>query len=526
MNERSLNPGQGRTAPTLICSFVERIDVAYWSLDECVSAPSRFQIFFDDPMGQRYVDFAESIGEEVEISFGTGPAFKGKVWGRRLNNDPVHGGTVCELYGYDNSFALKTGHRLRSFAEATFEEIAEQIIAPTQMSVRMPEPPAGRLGETTQLVQYWESDFAFLYRLAYQSGFHLWPYRGEFWLGSGPGAEVSCTIDATPNANHPYEVVAKELHDGHDLVPPGYVFPTIPSFFPDAEKAKNGDSLQVAPDTDTPAHVLSPDQYQQMPTALALTESDVEPMASASSSRAQRERVQGMFVLAGEPPEDLMLGSPTAIGLHGKALADGAIATRIRHEFVGASQRTIVSLGRQSNLLATIPDLLPAKHLWPAQIKGDYDPKLGVQMIQFAGWDSESQPINARLRAISAKTGRGIISKYDMDEWVIVGFEQGNPDAPIVIGSILAEPQEDLDSKSSSLLAAVANGKPVDFNLTEGGQLEINHEDGNFLVQLDFAEKKINLKTGETQLQLAESKVGLSSNGEMEIKATKIDMKE
>jgi len=512
--------GLSNVAPSITLDGVQSQEISQWTVEECVAAPTRFEAWVKDPSGNFAASAVGLIGSSVKVTLDSGSIIDLQVGGRRSLLD-ASGGSSCVIYGFDASVALKVGRKLRSFADLSFEELVKKVLGNSKLEIEVSEVPAGRLGSATQWVQYLESDWQFLYRLAYQGGMHVWPSRGKLCFGEGPGRENKVTLDATPSSGFGYEMVEFDIDDGYSLVPSGHVFPTFPALFPEAPTPDEGLSSLAEITTDSKV-TLPVDQYQQFPAGLAIADADSMTLARARANFVERERIHGHILLAGTPPEGLQLGCCLRLVRHGHKIIEDATVMRITHEFYGAARRTRIWLGRQANQFTSIPDLFPAKHLWLAQVCGEYDPQSSTIEVKVHGWATAIEPLRARVKAISAKKGAGVLFKYEQDEWVLVGFEQGNPDAPVVLGSILVESQPNLTVEQCSLLAALLKDSPINIDLDASG-LSINWPESKFVLRMDAEAKEWLIQVGEATLKLGDSTSVVAAT-ELSLTSSKIQM--
>ena len=141
-------------------------------------------------------------------------------------------------------------------------------------------------------------------------------------------------------------------------------------------------------------------------------------------------------------------------------------------------------------------------HLQPAVVVDNNDPdKLGRIKIKFP-WSSSDETPWARYLAMEAGKDRGWFWLPEIDDEVLVGFEYGNPNMPIVLGSLY--------NKDDSPISQAASDKNLVKMLTtkSGNQILFNDESGKEEIQ-------ISMKDGKNQLILSLDgpKITLKSDG-------------
>src|SRR5260221_4671031 len=172
-------------------------------IEEQVNVPSRFEIVLagnaQNPFGQPHP--VAGLGVVIRIGSIT---FRGTVWGhRREQRSRVAGdedggriGPGCtRIWGFDPSYGLKPGRRSRGFVDRSLDEVTRKVGARVSgliAHVGVSDSPLSR-GECA-IVQYLESDFDFLRRLALQTGGDLWPWRDGLWVGAAPGRGSSIEL--------------------------------------------------------------------------------------------------------------------------------------------------------------------------------------------------------------------------------------------------------------------------------------------------------------------------------------------
>jgi len=149
--------------------------------------------------------------------------------------------------------------------------------------------------------------------------------------------------------------------------------------------------------------------------------------------------------------------------------------------------------------------------LQPAVVVDNNDPeKLGRIKVKFPWSDSDETPW-ARYSAAHAGKDRGAYCIPEIDDEVLVGFEFGNPDKPIIVGSLY-----NVDDAPHSKTGSDENLIKA-FITKSGNEVIFNDESGN-------EEIKISMKDGKNQIVLGLSgpSITITSEGDIGIKGANI----
>lgn len=158
--------------------------------------------------------------------------------------------------------------------------------------------------------------------------------------------------------------------------------------------------------------------------------------------------------------------------------------------------------------------------LQSAVVTNNVDPdKLGRIKVTFPWSDSKE---TSWIRVITPHAGneRGFFHIPEIDDEVMVGYVQGNPDRPIIVGSVyngVDKPQEGVGEEGNNVKSFKTRcGHELIFDDTDGEEkITITAKDGSQIV-IDAANSSISIKS--------EKDISIEGTGDLLIKATNISI--
>jgi phage baseplate assembly protein gpV len=180
----------------------------------------------------------------------------------------------------------------------------------------------------------------------------------------------------------------------------------------------------------------------------------------------------------------------------------------IRRRWLAGGERdgawdAVVSLGRPGPHVESDRDLYPARHLWMAWSTGTYEPARGTVGVKLAGWHPASDPLRARILSDSANEAASSVRCPQTGELGVVGFENGNPDAPVWLGAV-----HDREAPAG----AAADRFLWMLNLADGGTVSVGVADGALEIRL--AKLKLKVET-DAALSLQAEELDVQAKGKM-----------
>lgn len=169
-----------------------------------------------------------------------------------------------------------------------------------------------------------------------------------------------------------------------------------------------------------------------------------------------------------------------------------------------------------------------------ALVTDNKDPqKLGRVKVKLPWLGDDAETPWAPVATLMAGKQRGTFFLPEVDDEVLVAFEHGDLDHPVVLGALWngvdTPPLTNDDGKNAKRLIQSRSGMTLLFDDSDGAEkLQLADKDGNEALTIDMANKKITLvSSGDLELTAAQGTITISgqtvkidSTGQAELKAT------
>lgn len=516
------------------------------ALDEVVveddlAQPAMFTLRFNDPAHALLDGGLLGLGAEVKIAAAAGAdgtprtILAGEI--TALEPSFEQRGKTLTVRGYDRSHRLHRGRATRTFVRQSDADIVGQIARAQGLK---PEVEGGG-GQLDYLIQHNQTDMQFLAGRAARLGYRV-------------AVEEKTLRFRRPERAAP---VAPALSWGSTLLTfrarlsavaqPNEV--QVRGWDPKAKRAIVGKASRPAPLASLTAET---DGGKAAATAfgaqaqLTVTDRLVRSQAEADSlAQAVLDERCGDFLAAegscvGEPA--LRAGCKVELQGIGKALSGSYIVTATRHTYspqAGYQTTFFVNGRRAGGLLAALaPE--PTQPAFAGVVVGivtnvnDPDTQ-GRVKLRFPWLDDKHESDWARVASAGGGPRRGLCVTPEIDDEVLVAFEQGDPNRPFVLGGLWngkdAPPIRDAvkSGKVERRGFTTRAGHSVSFSDEAGkGAITIKTAGGQTIVLEDQPPGKLTISCGgDVQvsgaggaLSIAASGVELSSKGRLTISAT------
>jgi len=188
---------------------------------------------------------------------------------------------------------------------------------------------------------------------------------------------------------------------------------------------------------------------------------------------------------------------------------------------------------RQETLSALLVKGEPARSFWPLMtgiVTNNNDPEnQGRVRVKFPWLDNQQESAWARVVSVGAGDGRGLFCLPEVNDEVLVGFEQGDMSRPIVLGGLW----NGVDAPPVSASQAVSGGNVVErvWYTRAGHKLTLHDENpaqvcietaGGHKVTLDDDQKTIKIETSGGQTLVLDDngrRLSIKGSGEVAIEA-------
>jgi Rhs element Vgr protein len=378
------------------------------------------------------------LGKELVITywrFGKPrQTFAGIIGGIRNKKD--EGGGYGNLYitGYAPSILLENGKDCQSFENKTLEDILAKVTEgyPQEAKVKVDLPNTKYTLPYT--VQYKESDYQFIRRLAIRYG-EFFYYNGEnliFGTAVQPMIKLAENIDLIDiefemrMQSQDFSYMSYEAQSGSTI-----------------EKNSSGIKSEFKENPFQSIAVnASRNVFKKKPKMhfnhTGISESSDKELEEAVR-REKESRENLMYVRGKSKDPDLKIGGRAEISdINSKAMETYRII-EIKHCYDGEDYY---------NEFVGIPDLfnaapyidneaLPKGEEQPARVTDNNDPMgMGRVRVQFS-WQEEKNEVTPWIRLIQPHSGSGKGFHFipEIGEEVLVGFESGNAEKPFVMGT-------------------------------------------------------------------------------------------
>lgn len=447
------------------------------------------------------------IGEHLEIE----GLFKGVVTAVSLSRSGT-GGSEFIITGQSPTIHMDDGLHARSFGEKNLNQIVDEVLKPYVGKFTETDVDPTYKEKMKYCVQYRESQFAFLNRLASRYG--EWFFYDGFKLNFGKLVEEDAIrLNYERNLTH-FEVSIKtmpvnfKLH-GYDYK--GHKFPIKTSNYQSLEN----EYAKIAFDK---SNALIYPEITEVPIHFSMSEEDLEQITSLR----QNLQLNELVVLSGTSScKDLRLGSiieiidpRTGFENAGTDNYGKYIVTSLTHEVSGESDAYLnhfeaIPEGTILPPLNTSPDP-PHCEMQEGEVMENNDPKgFGRVRVQFM-WQKELQGDDSKtpwIRVSSPSSGgdKGLYIIPEQGDRVLVAFEHHHPERPFVLTSVTHGQAKPEHSDPKNLKKALK---------TKGGhQILMNDEKGKESMALSSPFDLSATAAGGDMSMTAKSKIIIKSEG-------------
>ncbi len=164
----------------------------------------------------------------------------------------------------------------------------------------------------------------------------------------------------------------------------------------------------------------------------------------------------------------------------------------------------------------------------PATVTDNADPlNMGRVKVRYF-WQEEEESTNwMRLQGQSAggsdviKKNRGLVFIPEIDDQVMVAFEQGNPDRPYVTGSLFHRDNASGAATDNNIKSITTrSGHTIEFDDTEGEEKIHIRDNGGSVITFDTKEKSLLINSAEN-VDISAKNINLSAEENITLGAKK-----
>ncbi|HYO43138.1 MAG TPA: VgrG-related protein [Candidatus Limnocylindrales bacterium] len=507
-----------------------------------LAMPDMFTLAFRDPARDILGKAGIEIGKKVEISTGSlrddAPEvlIEGEITSIEADYDRL--GTRAVVRGYDRSHRLAAGRKTATFQDMSYSEIATKIAGDNGLTADCDD--AGAALENT--LQANVSDLDFLYGLARRIGFDcrvdgttlLFKKPVESSVAPGEGDfESEDPLQLVWNANllefrarmSAVAQVAEVKVRGWDVKEKKAVIGKAEVTAPNAEISLTPKDLADKVGGETLLVVDHPVGTQELADGLAL----------ARAQQVGSAAFEATAVVLGDP--SLKAGAAVNVSGIDPALEGKWVITGSRHEFGQSGYRTSLEFtGRQDRsihgLVAQGSAATRERYygVAVATVTDIDDPQQLARVKVMLPWLSEDVSTTwARLVAPGAGNGYGVMWMPQVGDEVLVAFEHGDIDYPVVLGGLWNGKDvppfdygSSIDSGSVTYCGFTSRtGHKVSFfESSSESKIHLLTANGKVSVELDDKNELIKVETTGKLVVDAQQDVEIKAGGSMKLEAS------
>lgn len=521
-----------------VLAHVEQVVV-----DEDLHRPAMFAITLVDPKQDIVERSRLRAGVEVEISV-VGPAavddrplLTGDVVTIECDYDQL--GARVVIRGYARSHRLHRGRRTRIFQDVTDSDIVKKVVEEARLDI-------GQVEATTEVHEHVSqanvTDWDFLTDRARSVGLDLTIVDGEIRFGKrstsdeappeGSRAPTHLTFGYNLEAFHGRVSAADQVGEvevrGWDQDLKAAVVAT-------AGPGTRAATLEKANPTELAGHFRAP-------TFVEITAPVHSDREAGDAARVLAERIGSAFAEAeGTARGSTALRAGVAVRVSGVSehFSGAYVLTRVRHVINRRGYRSFFTVsGRHDrSLLGLVSangngngsshgDGLAGSRA-PGFVRGlvsdNSDPdKLGRVKVRFPWLDQDYSSSWAPVMQLGAGPESGTVFLPAVDDEVLVGFEHGRVDRPVVVGGLFNK-----TDKPPTYAQFLDNGAVVGRGIysRQGHRLTMHDASdlSGIVIMTSDDEVSIGLNAGETKLVIqSQGAVDIDAQGEVTLKGSKV----
>ncbi len=520
----------GAPLPASVGNLLERVVV-----DDHLRLPSMFELTLRDPHDQATASPLETtgvkLGDEVSVSVrcqgGTKTLVAGEV--TSLEADVDTSGSHVVIRGYDKSHRLHRGRKARNWADQKDSDIATAIAREAGLASSVDDSQIAH----SYIAQPGVSDWEFLLSRAREIGFELRTSDGSLEFKKPPdasGGPDAGSLQREPTSGQivyganvvSFRSRVSMVDQASSFEARGWDVKGKQAVIGTAQASNTSASVGLEQSAATGA--LGEKTYVRNDRLFAAEDAAKKAAeglaASVGSSFAEAEGV-----VIGDP--NLKAGSAVSVSGVGSPFDGKYVLTSTRHvldrygyrtHFVvsGGENRTLIGLvsqgaaGSPSGVGQLVHGAVPAV---VTQVKDDPD-NLARVKVKFPWLDDAFSSDWARVVSPGAGKDRGLALLPEIDDEVLVCFEQGDFRRPYVLGGLYNG--VDLPKDSGTLVDTATNAIGVRALTTRAGHsLKFTDTDSG---------KGVKLSTGGTQIESLEldaagHTITISSSGNITVKS-------
>ena len=466
--------------------------------------------------------------------------FVGFVFNVNILKKNMGAGAVIEVTAFSPDYFMLDHPHCFSYEKKNLKEIVTQTIDPYEMN--MPNKVSINPAQEEELpytVQYNETNYNFLRRLSTRFGEWFY-YNGDKLVFGKLEKEETETLTLGNDVNdYQYRLQMKNpkfSHAHHNYLDYGN---TKANALDATGKALHNltdvvyDSSKLMYDKVTFQHLTS-----------SAPEDSFDETEWSAKVQGIGEKVQMLTCYGSSIRADLRIGSVVKIeesfdkekGGTAQCNHDELVIYKLIHLCDGVSsyENQFAAIPADSEFPPyTYGDSYPKAAPQRAVVKENIDPdKLGRVRVQFLWQKEQNEELITpwiRIAQPHAGVNKGFFFIPEIDEEVMVDFENGNAEKPYVVGALFHGDQKPLerlykDDENERKVIRTRSGQTIEFIDSEGGRIQIhdadeNRENWTYFLQFDTDDKTIAMWATWDIALYADNDIILEAKNNIKIKA-------
>lgn len=407
--------------------------------------PDMFELRFRDPSHEVLDQVGLRIASEVRISVDTGSSGGELITGEvaALEAELDERGSHLVARGYDRSYRLSRSARAETYHDVTDGDLARSVASRANV-------PTGRIDDTStvypHVFQPGITDWAFLRSRAAALGWVVSVHGGRLNFhaptdadqGPAPGDyESHQSLQLVYGANlRSFRARLSSAALAEEVEVRGWDPIAKQALVATAAPASNGASLQQ-----TPASLASASGAERHVSVRRVVDSvdEAQTIANALAGRLSSTFAEIEGIAAGDP--NLSAGSAVSVSMVGGPFEGRYTLSVVRHTFDAHDYRThfAVTGEHDRSLLGLVgTDHAPRLDGVRAGVVSDVDDPQGLGRVRVhLPWLSDTYETDwARVAHVMAGVRHGAAFLPDVDDEVLVAFENGDVRRPYVLGAL------------------------------------------------------------------------------------------
>jgi phage protein D/phage baseplate assembly protein gpV len=496
-------------------------------VDQDANRPDMFELCFRDPSRAVLGRVGLRVGAEVKLSTqGSTELITADVASLEAQLDQT--GSHLVARGYDRSYRLGRSARAETYHDVTDSDLAHAIAGAAGV-------PVGRIDDTSavypHVFQPGITDWEFLRLRAARLGWIVSVEGGKLNFHA-PTAATEGPEQGDVNSREPLQLVyGANLISFRARVSSGGLADEVEvrgwdpvakqALVATAQPTSNGASL-----ASSPASLASASGAQRHVSVRQVVDSpdEAQTLADSLAGRigATFAEVEGTVV--GTPT--LRAGSAVSVSMVGAQFEGRYTLSRARHTFDGRGYRThfaVTGTHDRTVLGLAQSGCSPALLGVQAGVVSDVDDpaRLGRVRVHLPGLSDNYETDWARMAQLMAGSGHGAAFMPDVDDEVLVAFDQGDIRRPYVLGALFnrgAPPAlgGELVQNGKAARCGMVSGAGHHLFLIDSGQAAVElSAAGELVLQAD---RRVRIKAPELALE-ADQRISLQASGNIQIDA-------